>query len=186
MSLPMPIRYLHYIWTKHIRRDPIWADLLWEIKERSVSEQWKLVAKREAYRAEWHRWWREEAGDVDVILTVPNATPAVPHGGMRQAVSSCGYTFLFNLLDYTTGIIPITHVDSSLDALPPAINISTLNGVARGAYEHYDAVRMHGLPVGVQVVGQRLQEEKVLAVMERVVEVLEEGGKGYVGLEVED
>ncbi|KAL8815907.1 MAG: hypothetical protein Q9223_005010, partial [Gallowayella weberi] len=97
MSLPLPIRYLHYLWTKYIRQDPLWADLLWEIKERSVCEQWKLVAKREAYRAEWHRWWRDEAGDVDVILTVPNATPAVPHGGMREAVASCGYTFLFNL-----------------------------------------------------------------------------------------
>lgn len=32
----------------------------------------------------------------------------------------------------------------------------------------YDADAMHGLPVGVQIVGQRLQEEKVLAIMERV------------------
>lgn len=31
---------------------------------------------------------------------------------------------------------------------------------------------MHGLPVGVQVVGRRLEEEKVLALMGRVEEVL--------------
>ena len=61
-----------------------------------------------------------------------------------------------------------------------------MNGVARGAYQHYDADKMHGLPVGVQVVGRRLQEEKVLAVMERVVEVMEKEGKGYALLEVED
>ena len=61
-----------------------------------------------------------------------------------------------------------------------------MNGVARGAYQHYDAEKMHGLPVGVQVVGRRLQEEKVLAVMERVVEVMEKEGKGYALLEVED
>lgn len=61
-----------------------------------------------------------------------------------------------------------------------------MNGVARGAYKHYDAEKMHGLPVGVQVVGQRLQEEKVLAVMERVVEVMEMEGKGYELLEIED
>ena len=61
-----------------------------------------------------------------------------------------------------------------------------MNGVARGAYKHYDAERMHGLPVGVQVVGQRLQEEKVLAVMERVVEVMEKEGKGYELLKIED
>lgn len=61
-----------------------------------------------------------------------------------------------------------------------------MNGVARGAYKHYNAEKMHGLPVGVQVVGQRLQEEKVLAVMERVVEMMEKEGKGYELLEIED
>ena len=44
--------------------------------------------------------------------------------------------------------------------------------MAQGAYKLYDADAMHGLPVGVQVIGQRLQEEKVLAVMKRVEEAL--------------
>ncbi len=39
--------------------------------------------------------------------------------------------------------------------------------------------------MGVQVVGQRLQEEKVVAVMERVVEVLEGRGEGYDVLEID-
>ncbi|KAI4249719.1 MAG: hypothetical protein L6R40_000508 [Gallowayella cf. fulva] len=173
MSLPRPVRYLHYLWTKYIKRDELWAELCWEFRERNAYEQWKLVAKREAYRAEWHRWWTEEA-KVDVLLTPPNATPAVPHGGMREA------------LDYTAGILPITHVDPALDVLPASFRADRLNGVARGAYRHYDAGKMQGLPVGVQVVGQRLQEEKVLAVMERVVEVLEREGKGYELLEIED
>jgi Asp-tRNA(Asn)/Glu-tRNA(Gln) amidotransferase A subunit family amidase len=40
---------------------------------------------------------------------------------------------------------------------------------------------MHGLPVGVQVVGQRLQEEKVLVVMERVEAAMDRwaGGGRY-------
>ena len=58
-------------------------------------------------------------------------------------------------------------------------NFKKLNGIAQGAYKHYDAVKMHGLPVGVQVVGQRLTEERVLAAMERVEAALERhnGGK---------
>lgn len=59
-------------------------------------------------------------------------------------------------------------MDKALDKLPASFNIRKLNGVARGAYKHYDAERMHGLPVGVQVIGRRLEEEKVLAVMKRV------------------
>lgn len=61
-----------------------------------------------------------------------------------------------------------------------------LNGVARGAYVHYDATKMAGLPVGVQVVGQRLEEEKVIAVMEKIEALLEEhGGHKYQLLEVD-
>lgn len=44
---------------------------------------------------------------------------------------------------------------------------------------------MHGLPVAVQVVGQRLQEEKVLAVMERVEAALEAHGGKYQLMEIQ-
>lgn len=50
--------------------------------------------------------------------------------------------------------------------------MSKLNGVAKGAYKHYDAEKMHGLPVGVQVVGRRLEEEKVLGVMQTIEDAL--------------
>jgi len=75
-------------------------------------------------------------------------------------------------LDYTAGVLPVTHVDKALDKVPASFNVRKLNGVARAAYKHYDAERMHGLPVGVQVVGRRLEEEKVLAVMQRIEEAL--------------
>ncbi|KAJ4338519.1 hypothetical protein N0V87_003848 [Didymella glomerata] len=122
---------------------------------------------------------------MDVMLVPPNATPAVPHGGMHDAVSSCGYTFLFNLLDYSAGVIPVTHVDPIADALPSTFAFRKLNGIAQGAYKHYDAIKMAGLPVGVQVVGRRLQEEKVLAVMERCEDALDKHGGRYELLEVD-
>ena len=183
-AIPRPFKYLYYLWVKYVRRDDIWAGLLESFHQMSAYEQWKWVAKREAYKAEWHIWWQEEA-KLDFMITPPNATPAVPHGGMKDAVSSCGYTFIFNLLDYTSGIIPVTHVDRALDQLDPSVNVKKMNGVAKGAYKHYDADKMHGLPVAVQVVGQRLQEEKVLAVMERIEEALEKQGGKYEPLEIE-
>jgi hypothetical protein len=88
-------------------------------------------------------------------------------------------------LDYSAGVIPVTHVDPTLDKLPASFNIRKLNGVARGAYKHYDAEKMAGLPVGVQIVGRRLEEEKVLAVMERVEEALDKQGGRYTLLEVD-
>jgi Asp-tRNA(Asn)/Glu-tRNA(Gln) amidotransferase A subunit family amidase len=183
MNLPRPFKWIYYAWVKYVRRDNIWAGLVKDWSEKSAFEQWKLVAKREAYKAKFHDWWESPDNSYDFLITPPNATPAVPHDGMKDAVSSCGYTFLFNLLDYTCGIMPITHVDRTLDALAPDFSLKGLNGVAQGALKLYDADAMHGLPVAVQVVGQRLEEEKVLAVMERIESLL--GNDVYKLLEID-
>jgi hypothetical protein len=82
--------------------------------------------------------------------------------------------------------MPITKVDAKLDQLPPWFDIKKLNGVARGAYMHYDATKMAGLPVGIQVVGRRLEEEKVLAVMGRIEDALEKDGHRYELLDILD
>ena len=96
MRLPRPFKYLYYLWVKYVRRDNVWAGLVRGWHQKSAYENWQLVAKREAYRYKWFQWW--DGADVDFLLTPPNATPAVPHNGMKDAVSSCGYTFLFNLV----------------------------------------------------------------------------------------
>lgn len=79
--------------------------------------------------------------------------------------------------------MPITHVDKARDQLPRNFSLKNLNGVAQGAYKHYDATAMHGLPVAVQIVGQRLEEEKVLAVMTRIEKAL--GDDKYQLLEID-
>ena len=79
--------------------------------------------------------------------------------------------------------MPVTHVDKALDQLPASFDIKKLNGVAQGAYKLYDADAMHGLPVAVQVVGRRLEEEKVLAIMKRIEDAL--GEQKYKLLELD-
>ena len=79
----------------------------------------------------------------------------------------------------------MTHVDATLDQLPASFDFKSLNGVAKGAYKHYDATKMAGLPVGVQIIGRRLEEEKVLTCMERVEDALDRHGGRYSLLEVE-
>ncbi|KAK5110631.1 hypothetical protein LTR62_005670 [Meristemomyces frigidus] len=187
MRLPRIVKWFHWAWVKYIQRDEIWAGLLEHWHEKSAFENWQWVAKREAYKARFHDWWNGfgDRGDgMDFLLTPPNATPAVPHGGMSSAAAACGYTFVFNLLDYSAGIMPILHVDSVKDALAPEVEVRKMNGVARGAYKHYDSVKMNGLPVAVQLVGRRLEEEKVLAGMERLYAALEAKGLGYELLRV--
>ncbi|KKA29180.1 hypothetical protein TD95_004314 [Thielaviopsis punctulata] len=181
MKMPRFAKFFYHLWVKYVRRDAVWAELIRDWSPKTAYENFKLVAEREAYRNEWFEWWK--GAEIDFMITPPNATPAVPHDGMKDAVSSCGYTFLFNLLDYTCGILPVTHVDKELDKLPADFNIKKLNGVAQGAYKLYDSAAMHGLPVGVQVVGKRLEEEKVMALMERIEVAL--GGEKYSLLDLD-
>ena len=103
MGLPRWVKYIYFWVTKHIHQDIMWAGLLQKWYPKSVYDHSKDVARREAYRAQWFEWWNE--AELDCLLTPPNATPAVPHDAMRDAVSSCGYTFLFNLVSGSDSVV---------------------------------------------------------------------------------
>ena len=74
-------------------------------------------------------------------------------------------------------------MDSTLDELSPGA-FRSRNAVEKGAYKSYNAKAMHGLPIGVQVVGQRLEEEKVMEGMKIIERLLREGGNAYELLNV--
>ncbi|GLB38990.1 putative amidase signature enzyme [Lyophyllum shimeji] len=97
------------------------------------------------------KMWEKEG--IDFILTVPNPLPAVPHNGMDHGFKALNYTLLFNLLDYTAGVLPVTHVDSVKDKLPGSPRFKPRNCIEKVVYKMYDSAAMHGLPLGVQVVG---------------------------------
>ncbi|ETI27130.1 hypothetical protein G647_09812 [Cladophialophora carrionii CBS 160.54] len=184
MALPRPVKYLWYLFTKYVKRDPVWAQILRYFHPLSAFENWKWVAKREKFRETWFSWLNAPEQSFDFILCPGNATPALPHGCMKEAVSSCGYTFLWNLLDYSAGILPVSKVDAQKDALPKGFKPA--NGIEKGAYKYYNAQEMAGLPIAVQVVGRRLTEEKVLAYMKVVTDSLAESGTVYEHLDVEN
>ncbi|KAH9924161.1 amidase signature enzyme [Fomitopsis serialis] len=178
---PRIIKKLYAWYLRYIKRDPLYADLVEVWSEKTVPEYLALVSQREAYRERWYEFMNEQ--DLDFVLTVPNSLPAVPHGGMKEGWKACGYTFLWNLLDYTAGIMPVTHVDRVRDALGA---FKPRNAIEAGQYRMYNADKMHGLPVGVQVVGRRLQEEKVLEGMKIIQNLLREDGNAYVPLDLMD
>lgn len=53
--------------------------------------------------------------------------------------------------------------------------------MAKGAYSIYDAEKLHGLPLGVQIAGRRLEEEKVLEGMSIIEAALRKQGTVFVG-----
>lgn len=72
------------------------------------------------------------------------------------------------------GVLPVTRVDRNLDQLPNDFLQDSIGSwilakrLYGGSDPAYNADKMHNLAVGVQVVGQCWEEEKVLKVMELV------------------
>lgn len=96
LRLPRFFNVLHSWFYRYIMRDPLYADLIagWHVK--SGQEFYALCAQREKYKVQWLDWWKEQ--ELDFLLTVPNALPAMKHGGGKLGWKACGYTFLFNVV----------------------------------------------------------------------------------------
>ncbi|OQO01796.1 hypothetical protein B0A48_12269 [Cryoendolithus antarcticus] len=127
----------------------------------SVYEYWKLnrrkVAAQQAYHEMWNNARSSKGRPIDIILTPTMAHTSLPHRKCRWV----GYTKLFNLLDYTAMSFPVGRVSKRLDS------VSTDDYVPRNAYDawnwaQYDSESMDGHHVGLQLVGRRYEEEKVL------------------------
>jgi hypothetical protein len=100
---PIWLKKIYAFFLRYIFRDPLTADLIAGCHEKTVEQVWALVANREVYRARWFEAWKEQG--IDFLLTVPNASPAIPHGGMRTSVTSVGYTFIFNIVGSSESLI---------------------------------------------------------------------------------
>lgn len=86
-----------------------------------------------------------------------------------------GYAKFCNLLDYTALVLPGGKVDRVVDLSkedPAVAEYKPRNDQDKWNWELYDADAMHGLPVGIQIVGKQLEEEKVLGAAKVVEDVL--------------
>ena len=100
LRLPRFFTTLHAWFVRYILRDPLYADLIsgWHVKD--GQEYYSLVAQRDKYRAKWHEWWKEQ--ELDFLVTVPHAMPAMKHDGGELGTKACGYMFLFNVVSCTS------------------------------------------------------------------------------------
>ncbi|TFK65510.1 amidase signature enzyme [Pluteus cervinus] len=204
--LSLPRLFKKFLSTlSRFHKDPINAELASIMHSQTILTQRQLVEQRDDYRAQWHESWVYHG--LDFVLTPVYPLPAVQHGTSEKAtLLSAGYTFLFSLLDYTAGVLPVTRVNSTLDYLPqPTASPSPsttpyptdktkshpqapqetpqtyqpTNPICEAAYSIYNADKMHGLPIGVQIVGRRLEEEKVLEGMYVMEKALKDMGIGW-------
>ncbi|KAI0180101.1 amidase [Hypoxylon sp. FL1284] len=129
-------------------------------------EYWRLHLDRQAFQKEYLDRWR--AAGIDALLC-----PATPFAGVENGnFKHVGYTGVYNVLDYSSISFPTgMTADKSVDVAPgdSYVPLSELDKVVQSEYNP-DAV--HGSPINLQLVAQRLEEEKCIEMCQAVLDAL--------------
>ncbi|KAJ6156723.1 hypothetical protein N7497_005608 [Penicillium chrysogenum] len=133
------------------------------IEELSQQGVWDWTGKREMFRYAYLQV--EQCCARNGCYTMSRIpTPAPLHDTSRY----WGYTSLFNLLDYSALVFPVTKVDPERDAKDTTY--TPKNEFDSWAYENYDPVKQKDAPVSLQLVAKRLEEEKLLQAFREIQE----------------
>ncbi|CAE7223598.1 unnamed protein product [Rhizoctonia solani] len=142
----------------------------------TLAESWEMNAKRDEFRARALKHWNEterrtkSGRPVDAVLCPASATLAPPHWTMRWF----GYTAYWNLVDFPAAVFPSGgpfdagrwKSERRPDRTPPR------NSIEEFVENQWDPDTYDGAPVALQLVGRRWQEEKLLADLKIVDEVI--------------
>ncbi|KIW12666.1 hypothetical protein PV08_09944 [Exophiala spinifera] len=135
---------------------------------KTVDKMWDFNLRLRQYQKKYTDYWTSTATmtksgrPVDAILTPVTPMPAYRFDGSVPI----GYTPWVNALDYTSAVFPVTKVDKNIDTFDD--KYQPLNEADKKVWEEYDPELAHGTPVGLQLVGRRLQEEKILGLVELI------------------
>lgn len=133
------------------------------VKRLSVGEMSYWLEEREAYRKEYALHWNKYG--IDALLC-----PVGPGVAPRHDTSKYwGYTSQWNLLDYPGVVFPVCKVDKDVD-VGWEDDGEILSGKDEDNRKLWDPEVFDGVPVGLQLVGRRFEDEKVLAILEHIRE----------------
>ncbi|EQL34858.1 amidase [Blastomyces gilchristii SLH14081] len=134
----------------------------------------QMIVKRNqlqaAYLERWMATKTDTDGPMDAIIA-PVAPTGAPRLGQGETVDYVGFTAFANLLDYSACTFPVTYADKSID-IPRGDGWVPLNPKDEMIQKDYVPEFYHGGPVSLQLVGKRLEEEKVVEMVEVVADVL--------------
>ncbi|KAI1457187.1 amidase [Annulohypoxylon moriforme] len=137
--------------------------MYWTAKELCAFEYWQLHMDRQAYQKRYLDRWL--AAGIDAILCPTTPYSSVENGKFEHV----GYTGVYNVLDYScisfpTGISADKSIDVALGE-----TYKPLSELDKGIQANYNPDAVHGMPVSLQLVAQRLEEEKCVAMCKEVL-----------------
>ncbi|GME64974.1 hypothetical protein BP5796_11335 [Neofusicoccum parvum] len=141
----------------------------------TVFETWQNQHRRTALQTAWLERWQATAAitgtgrPIDGLIMPLTPFPAVRH--------DAGYPYHWGplppLLDLTTGVFPVTTVDLEKDVVPA--DWVPISDADKMVMEYYATPKNHeNAPVGLAVIGRRLEEEKVTALLQVIGDSLSE------------
>ncbi|RSH87525.1 uncharacterized protein EHS24_000033 [Apiotrichum porosum] len=178
-SVPKFVLKLAQYFVHYVLGDTKFADILSASSYKTAGEYWKWTAERNDYISAFRRQAWEEQG-FDFLVCPVQAVPALEHGRTETLSPLSIGTSLFNVIDSTVGVLPVTRVDAGRDIASANYAAGSEGSwilekrVYGGSDPAYSSEKMAGLPVGIQLVGRQYDEEKVLAFMKLV-----EGAVGF-------
>ena len=131
------------------------------VKKLSVGELSYWLEEREAYRKEYAIHWNKYGIDALLCPVGPGAAPK--HNTARY----WNYTSQWNLLDYPGLVFPVTTIDRDQDAWHGDEEI--LGELDEDNRKLWDPKEFHGAPVGLQLVGRRFDDEKIVGITEYLI-----------------
>jgi amidase len=149
-------------------------------------------ALQKAYLDRWNASATDGKDRIDGIIQAVSPWAAPRLGGTQAKSLYVGYTGVWNFLgtktlsrhagkdsskanapiDFPACTFPVTLADKNLDRPIESKTFTQLSDIDGRIQKDYDAEFYHGAPVSLQVVGKRLEEEKVLEMTEAIANAL--------------
>lgn len=123
---------------------------------------------KKQYMDAWNATASEtETGQPIDCIIAPLAPYPAPRPGRYKWY---GYSSFVNGLDYTSVVVPVTLADKDVDKYEDGYK--PISDQDKEAFHSYDAEIYDGAHVSIQLIGRRLQEEKMLALAEYVGQII--------------
>lgn len=129
----------------------------------NVSQWWDLCKEQYHCKLDFYEYWDKtrhqtrSGKPIDAIVC-----PVWPYASFTPGQhNALNYSCPFNLLDCASVVVPVSKIDKELDPLDATYQ--PLNQLDKDVYQCYDPALFHGMPVCVQVVAKRCEDEKALA-----------------------
>ncbi|KAH8728130.1 amidase signature domain-containing protein [Phaeosphaeriaceae sp. PMI808] len=140
----------------------------------------QIHSRREELRKKFLSIWKDQHGAIDAIIcpVAPHATPPIDRW------NSVSYTSSFVLLDYPAGVVPVrmfTKEDMKgemLDTKP----LGSWDKANRDLWTTFDRQVYVGTPLCVQVITQKLEEEKLVQAMSLIDDAINGNGHAHAKL----